>query len=596
MYRAPVADLRFVLNFLLDVGQLARLPRFPEFSAELADAVLAEADRFASGVLAPINRSGDREGARWTAAGVVTAPGFQAAYRQYAQGGWPQLSIDAEHGGQGAPQVLGTAVEEIWCGANVAFMLCPLLSRGAIEALLLVGAPELKRIFLPKMTTGQWTGTMNLSESQAGSDLGAIRMRAAPAGEHFLLSGQKIYITYGDHDLAENIVHLALARIDGAPPGVKGLSLFLIPKFLPDAAGDPGQRNDVRCVSIERKLGIHASPTCVLAYGDAGGAVGYLVGEANRGLECMFIMMNAARLSVGLQGIGLAEHARQQAIDWARSRVQGKPVGGKSAASLPIIHHPDVQRMLLTMSSGVEAMRALALYTSLQLDLARALPDNAGRSRALLRGELLIPVVKGWSTEYGTELVSLGLQVHGGMGYIEETGIAQTLRDVRITTIYEGTTAIQANDLIGRKLGRDGGAAMRALIAEAEAELFGYKSDAEAAIVPVVLSAAREGLSQLRTATESLLLQLQSAPAAAYAVSVPYLKLCGFVLGGWLMARAAHIAAAQIRAGAADQAFMRAKLQNVRFYMAQTLPLALALSRTVRAGGASVAATDVELI
>ena len=602
MYRAPVADLQFVLDFVVDAGQLARLPQFSDFSAELAGAVLAEADRFASGVLAPINRPGDEVGASWTPEGVISAPGFRDAYRQYIDGGWPQLSIDTAHGGQGAPQVLGTAVEEIWCGANVAFMLCPLLSRGAIEALLLVGSPELQKAYLPKMTTGQWCGTMNLTESQAGSDLAAIRMRAVPAaadsaGGRYLLTGQKIFITHGDHDMAENIVHLALARIEGAPAGVKGLSLFLIPKFLPDAQGNPGQHNDMRCVSIEHKLGIHGSPTCVLAFGDEVGAVGFLVGEANRGLECMFIMMNAARLSVGLQGIGLAEHARQQATQWARTRVQGKPVGANSAVALPIIHHPDVQRMLLTLRSGVEAMRALALYASLQLDLARALPDAAARSAALLRGELLIPIVKGWSTEYGNELVSLGLQVHGGMGYIEETGIAQTFRDARITTIYEGTTAIQANDLIGRKLGRDQGTAMRALLDEADGELAVYQSGENiSALTAAVIAAARESISQLRAANDALLLQLQAEPAAAYAVSVPYLKLCGIVFGGWLMARAAHVAARQLSVGAADQAFMRAKLQSARFYAAQTLPQALALSRTVRTGGGSVASADVDLI
>ena len=595
MYRAPVSDLRFVLEQLLDAGRLAQSPQYPDFSAELAAAVLEEADRFASQVLAPINRSGDQQGAAWTAAGVTTPAGFREAYGKYVEGGWPQLCIDTAHGGQGAPGVLGTAVEEIWCGANIAFMLCPLLSRGAIEALVMVGAPELQQVFLPKMVTGHWSGTMNLTESQAGSDLAAIRLRAVPRDGHYLLSGQKIFITYGDQDLTENIVHLVLARIEGAPAGVKGLTLFMVPKFMPTADGQPGQRNDVRCVSIEHKLGIHASPTCVLAYGDEGGAVGFLVGEANRGLECMFIMMNAARLSVGLQGIGLAEHARQQATEWARTRVQGRPAGASGDAPLPIIHHPDVKRMLLTMRSGIEAMRALALYASLQLDLARALPDAAGRGAALRRGELLIPIVKGWGTEYGTELVSLGVQVHGGMGYIEETGIAQTLRDARITTIYEGTTAIQANDLLGRKLARDGGAAMHALLEEADDELTGYRAGADGELT-AVLAAAREALSQLRAATEALLPQLQPAPAAALAVNVPYLRLCGIVFGGWLMARAAHIAARQLQAGAADAPFMRAKLQSARFYAAQTLPLALALSRTVRTGGACVAASDVELI
>ena len=594
MYRAPVDDLRFTLDELLDAGQLAQLPLYKEFSIELAAAVLEEADRLAEGVLEPINQQGDRSGASWTPNGVTAAPGFAEAYRQYVAGGWPQLGIDAELGGQGAPFALVSAVEEIWYGANMALMLCPMLSRGAIEALQLVGSAELKKTFLPNMIAGKWSGTMVLTEAQAGSDLGAIRTRAVPAGDHYLLSGQKIFISYGDHDMTENIVHLVLARIDGAPAGVKGLSLFLVPKFKVDAQGRPGPRNDVQCVSIERKLGIHASPTCVLAFGSDTGAVGYLVGEANRGLECMFIMMNAARLSVGIQGIGLAERALQQASAWAHGRIQGRPAG-TSGAALPITRHPDVRRLLLTMRSGVQAMRSLALYAALQLDLARAATDAAKRSAAQLRGELLIPIVKGWGTEYGTELVSLGVQVHGGMGYIEETGIAQTLRDVRITTIYEGTTAIQANDLLGRKLGRDGGAAMLALLAAAETELKELKGDADTAGLAAVLSAAREGLSELRSATESLLDSLRSAPAAAYAEGVPYLRLCGIALGGWLMARAARIAALQMQNGDTHPQ-RRSKLQSASHYAAQTLPQALALARTVRSAGASVAAADAELL
>jgi 3-(methylsulfanyl)propanoyl-CoA dehydrogenase len=595
VYRAPVEDLRFTLEYLLDAGRLAQWPLYKEFSIELAAAVLAEADRFAGGVLEPVNQQGDRVGATWTPDGVVAAPGFGEAYQQYVAGGWPQLGIDPELGGQGAPFALVSAVEEIWYGSNMALMLCPMLSRGAIEALQLVGSAQLKQTYLPNMIAGKWSGTMVLTEAQAGSDLGAIRTRAQPAGDHYLLAGQKIFISYGDHDMTENIVHLVLARIDGAPPGVKGLSLFLVPKFVLDAEGRPGQRNDVQCVSIERKLGIHASPTCVLAFGSGAGAVGYLVGEANRGLECMFIMMNAARLSVGIQGIGLAERALQQASAWARGRVQGRPVGSHGAAALPITAHPDVRRLLLTMRSGVEAMRALALYAALQLDLARAATDAGERRAALMRGELLIPIVKGWGTEYGTELVSLGLQVHGGMGYIEETGIAQTLRDVRITTIYEGTTAIQANDLLGRKLGRDGGAAMLALLAAAELELQEPKGEAGPAAVTAVRTSAREGIAELRAATESLLASLRSAPAAAYAVGVPYLRLCGLALGGWLMARAAHIVATQIKT-AGDQAYGRAKLQSASHYAAQILPQALALSRTVRTGGASVAAADADLL
>ncbi len=613
MYRAPVTELRFVLESLLDAGQLACLPQYADFSLDTAEAVLTEAGRFGVEVLAPLNQSGDREGAIWSPEGVQVPTGFREAYGQYVQGGWPQLGVDAAHGGQGAPQVLVSAVEEIWCASNVALMLCPLLSRGAIEALLMVGSAELKQAYLPKMLSGEWAGTMNLTEPQAGSDLAAIRTRAAPAGSHYLLAGQKIFISYGDHDMTENIVHLVLARIEGAPTGVKGLSLFLVPKYLPDADGAPGARNDVRCVSIEHKLGIRASPTCVLAYGDAGGAVGYLIGEANRGLEYMFIMMNAARLAMGFQGVGLAEQALQRASAWARNRVQGRPIAvtansaalGGSAASganaasgtQPIIQHADVRRMLLTMRASVEAMRALALYAALQFDLAHALPGSGPQRAALLRGELLIPIVKGWCTETAFELVSQGLQVHGGMGYIEETGIAQTLRDTRITTIYEGTTAIQANDLLGRKLARDGGEAMRTLLDEIEVELRDYRNETGHAELPVIVAAVRESVSGLRAATTALLPQLASAPAAAYAVSVPYLRLCGYVLGGWLMARSAHIAAARLGvAGAGDHDFMRAKLQSARCYAVQVLPQALALSRAVRTGGASIAEADTDLI
>ena len=436
------------------------------------------------------------------------------------------------------------------------------------------------------MIAGNWSGTMVLTEAQAGSDLGAIRTRATPTGDHYLLSGQKIFISYGDHDMTENIVHLVLARIEGAPAGVKGLSLFLVPKFMLDAEGRPGPRNDVQCVSIEHKLGIHASPTCVLAFGGEGGAVGYLVGEANRGLECMFIMMNAARLSVGIQGIGLAERALQQASAWARGRSQGRPVGAPGAAALPITYHPDVRRVLLTMRSGVEAMRALALYAALQLDLARASDTAEERSAALLRGELLIPIVKGWGTEYGTELVSQGLQVHGGMGYIEETGIAQTLRDVRITTIYEGTTAIQANDLAGpqartRRWRSHARAAWDAIEVElqeprrvgrrrvrqrAQRRARGHRRIARGDRITAGLAPQRAGLGLRR---------VRSVPAAVRS------HARGLADG----ARGAHRGRAA-RKPPTDR--WRAKLQSANFYAAQTLPLSLALSRTVRTGGAGV--------
>ncbi len=594
MYQAPLKDLYFVLEELLGVSSLAALPRYREFSGELAHSVLEEAARFAQQVLAPINRAGDRNGATFRDGVVQMPPEFRAAYQSFIDAGWTQLNASAEYGGQGAPLVLAVAAEEIWFGANLAFMLCPQLGRGAVEALEAVAAKPLQALLLPKMVSGTWTGTMNLTEPQAGSDLAAVRTRATLEADHYRIRGQKIFITYGEHDMAENIVHLVLARIDGAPAGVKGISLFAVPKRLIEADGSLGAPNDVRCVSIEHKLGIHASPTCVMSYGDHGGAFGYLVGEANHGLEYMFIMMNSARLSVGVQGVGLAELALQQASEWAHSRIQGRPVGTASDAPAPIVQHPDVRRMLLTMRANVEAMRAIGLYAGLELDRARADSDEARRAAALTRGELLIPIVKGWCTEQATELASLGIQVHGGMGFIEETGAAQTLRDARITSIYEGTTAIQANDLIGRKLARDRGAAMAALLRDTLREL----NDLRAAdgTMRSVRNASIEAITVLRDATEALMYQYAEAPARAYAVAVPYLHLCGRVLGGAMLARSAAIATRRLGEGSAQEGFYRAKLQTARFYAEHLLPLSLSLARIVKSGGASVVEADPQLV
>lgn len=591
MYRAPLKDLSFVLHRVIDDGQLSACAAFADYSADLADTILQEAGKFAENVLDPLWRSADREGAKWSPEGVRSPKGFDAAYRQYVEGGWPALRADPHFGGQGAPTVLGTAVEELWASANLAFKLCPMLTQGAIEALELSGSEAQKALYLPKMVSGEWTGTMNLTEPQAGSDLAAIRTRAVPEGDHYRLYGQKIFITYGEHDLTPNIIHMVLARIDGAPPGVKGISLFIVPKVLVNPDGSLGARNDVHCISIEHKLGIHGSPTAVLAYGQREGAIGYLVGEPNRGLEYMFVMMNAARLSVGLEGYAMAERAYQQAAEWARTRIQGKPpavsVDGKP---LPIAYHPDVRRMLLTMRSQVEAMRALALYAALQLDLGAAHPDETLRAVAKARGELLIPIVKGWCTETGVELASLGIQVHGGMGFIEETGAAQVLRDARITTIYEGTTGIQSNDLIGRKVARDRGATIGALLAAIGAELDALPAAA------VGRSETLAAVASLREATGSLLEAMAVDPARGAAVSVPYLKLCGLVLGGWLMTRAAAIATAELAAGAGDHEFMQAKLATARFYAAHVLPQAHAQAQIVTGGAASVLEMDAALL
>lgn len=586
MYKAPLKELRFAIHQLIDDSRLANLPGLPEYSPELADAVLEEAGRFAEGVLDPINRIGDRTGAKWTAEGVRMPVEFKAAFGKFVAGGWTQLRAGTEVGGQGAPVMLGTAVEELWASSNLAFKLCPMLTQGAVEAIERCGTQEQKDKFVPKMVSGEWTGTMNLTEPQAGSDLAAIRTRAVPDGGHYRLYGQKIFITYGDHDYTPNIIHMVLARIEGAPAGVRGISLFIVPKVLVNDDGSLGARNDVRCVSIEHKLGIHGSPTCVLSYGDKEGAVGYLIGEANRGLEYMFIMMNAARLSVGLEGYALAERAYQQALEYARTRAQGKPKIKNlpaDAKAPPIAYHPDVKRMLLTMKAYTDAARAVALYAAMQLDLAKHLPagDEKGKSHA--RGDLLIPIVKGWSTELGVLMASLGIQVHGGMGFIEETGAAQTLRDSRIAPIYEGTTGIQAVDLVGRKVGRDNGGAMNALIADMQAEL--EKLPTSDAGVAASKAAALEGVAALKDATASLL----KDPEAALAVCVPYLMLGGVAIGGWLMAKSHELA---VRQTSQDPEFFAAKRQIARFYAANLLPEAQTLARVVKQGAASILEAD----
>jgi alkylation response protein AidB-like acyl-CoA dehydrogenase len=592
MYQAPLRELRFVLDELLGTQSLAGLRGLEDYSPELAEQVLGEAARFAQNVLDPLNQSGDREGAHWSAEGVKAAKGFKAAYQQYVEGGWPALGANPEFGGQTVPNVLSSAVRELMASSNLAFKLCPMLTIGAVEALDLCGSPEQKQRYLPKMVTGEWTGTMVLTEPHAGSDLGLIRTRAVPDGKQFRLFGQKIFITWGEHDLTPNIVHMVLGRIEGAPAGTRGISLFIVPKFLVNDDGSLGGRNEVRCVSIEHKMGIHASPTCTLAFGDDRGAVAHLIGEPNRGLEYMFIMMNAARLSVGLEGYAVAERAYQRAADWARTRVQGKPPVAAAKGPAAIINHPDVKRMLLTMKSSIEAMRALALYAAFQLDIATHEADEAIRAKAQTRADLLIPIVKGWCTEHGNDVTHLGIQTHGGMGFVEETGAAQYARDVRITTIYEGTTGIQANDLIGRKVGRDGGAALGALLADVAREL----NDLQVSnpLAQATRTAALESVGLLSEAAQALGKTLQSAPDQAQAVAVPFLKLCGFVLGGWLMAKAASIAAGKLTG--ADKDFYEAKLHSARFYAEQVLPAALALARVVKSGAASVTETDAALI
>ena len=591
-YCAPTRDMQFVINELADLAEVAALPAFAdqEVGPELVEAVLEEAAKLATEVLAPLNKSGDRQGARIGPEGVVPADGFTAAYQQFIEGGWNGLGCPVEHGGQGLPELLNTATQEMWNSANMSFALCPMLNAGAIEAIRQAGSAAQRALFLPKMIGGAWTGTMNLTESPAGSDLSAVRTRAVPEGDHYRIFGQKIFITWGEHDMTENTIHLVLARTPDAPEGVKGISLFIVPKFLVNPDGSLGARNDVHAVSIEHKLGIHASPTCVMAFGDRDGAVGYRVGEENKGLAYMFIMMNEARFKVGLQGLAIGERAYQAAREYAKDRVQGRPVGAKSGDRVTIIHHPDVRRMLMTMKAQNEAMRALAYVVAMHLDLARHHPDPAMRQTHQARFDLLIPVVKGWSTEIGIEIASLGVQVHGGMGYIEETGACQHLRDSRIATIYEGTTGIQAADLAGRKLSLDRGAAMRALVAdiEATAEDLGRLPGDDMA---TIRDALRESVRALAEATEWILACRDAN--AVMAVSVDYLMLAGTVCGGWQMARAAGVAQSKLVTGE-DSVFHEAKLVTARFYAEHLLPKAGALLRSIQNGGVSIMALTAE--
>jgi alkylation response protein AidB-like acyl-CoA dehydrogenase len=591
-YRAPLAEMRFVMNELAGLSQVATLPGYADADPETAAAILEEAAKFAADVLDPLNRPGDQQGSvRRDDGSVATPPGFRDAYWKFVEQGWNGLAKSPEYGGQGLPQLVASAVEEMWHASNMAFDLCPLLTQGAIEAIELNGSDELKQRYLPKMVAGEWTGTMNLTEPQAGSDLAAVRTRAVPQPDgSYKLSGQKIFITYGEHDYTENIVHMVLARLPDAPEGVKGISLFLVPKFIPDAGGKPGERNDVHCVSIEHKLGIHASPTCVMSYGERGGATGWIIGEPNRGLEYMFVMMNLARYSVGLEGVGIAERAYQRAVAYARDRVQGRAVGlDKGAKTGAIIEHPDVRRMLMTMRASTEAIRAVAYVTGAAMDNAARHPDPQLRKHHQAFVDLMIPIVKGHSTEVGQEVASLGLQVHGGMGFIEETGAAQHYRDARITTIYEGTTGIQANDLIGRKTARDGGATARAVAKEiaAVANRLGSSPDRDLQAIGVRLAAAEAALGR---AIDWIVASFAGNTRVAHAGAVGYLRLWGTVAGGWQMARAAEIAKKQLAAREGDTEFLNAKVTTARYYADAMLPWSEAWAALATGGGEAAVA------
>ena len=579
----------FDIEHLAQLPLLADMPGLQDAGLETAQAVLEECARFNEDLIAPLNMAGDRAPSSFQGGVVTTTPGFKEAYARYTAGGWQGLQHPEAFGGQGLPKTVGAACAEMLHSANMSFALCPMLTDGAIEALLTAGSDTLKAAYLPRLVSGEWTGTMNLTEPQAGSDLSLVRSRAEPQADgSYRVFGTKIYITYGEHDMAANIVHLVLARVTGAPEGVKGISLFVVPKLLLQPDGTPGTRNDVHCVSIEHKLGIKASPTAVLQYCDHGGAVGYLVGEENRGLEVMFIMMNSARYAVGLQGVAVAERAYQHAVAYARDRVQSRPVDGSAAHSVAIIEHPDVRRMLMTMRAHTEGCRAMATVAAAAYDTAHhhADPDTRAQNAALY--DFLVPLVKGYSTEMSIEVTSLGVQVHGGMGYIEETGAAQYLRDARILTIYEGTTAIQANDLVGRKTARDGGRTARAIAAQVEATeaLLAESGSAAAAAVLRHLTAARAAFGDV---VDFVCEHSRSAPNAVFAGSVPYLMLAGKLVAGWQLARSLVIAEAQA-AARVDTAFMADKVATARFYAEHILSTVPGLRGSIVDGADSVTA------
>ena len=567
-YNAPLKDQKFVINELADLKKISQFPAFEHATDDLVDPILDEAARFSSEVLSPTNVIGDQESCRIEDGKVKVASELSSAYQMFVENGWQSLDCSQDHGGMGLPALIGSATAEMWQSANLALGLCPMLTDGAIETIEAHASDELKQLYLEKMVSGEWTGTMDLTEPQSGSDLATIRTQAVPDGDHYKISGTKIFITWGDHEMAENIVHLVLARLADAPEGVRGISLFLVPKFLVNGDGSLGDRNDVFVTSVEHKLGIHASPTCVLNFGDNDGAVGYLIGEENRGLACMFTMMNLARLQVGIQGLAVSERSYQAARDYAKERVQGQLIGRHEAAR--IIQHPDVRRMLMTMKSLIEAMRATAYVTASAIDISRQAEDADIRTEALERTALLTPIVKGWMTEVAQELTSIGIQVHGGNGFVEETGAAQYYRDARILTIYEGTTGIQANDLVGRKILADSGLAMQHLLAdmaEFDSSLASCGPELES-----IRSAVATGRDRLEEATNWLLGKAQDDPSVVYLAAFDYLMLAGTVVGAWQMGRAAEVAHRKLASKDGDTDFYKAKIITARFYAEEILP------------------------
>jgi len=580
-YHAPLRDMHFVLDELAGMAEITGLPGYEEATPDLIEAILGEANKLASEVLAPLNQVGDRERLTFENGVVRMPPGFTEAYARFVEGGWGSLAADPDYGGQGLPWTLAIAVQEMWNAANLSFALGPMLTQGVVAALQVHGTGEQKATYLPKLVSGEWAGTMNLTASHAGTDVGALKTRAVPEGDHYLIQGQKIFITWGEHDCAENIVHMVLARTPDAPPGTKGLSLFIVPKFLPRPDGTPGQRNDLRCVSLEEKLGIHASPTCVMAYGDSGGAIGYLMGEENGGMACMFTMMNNARVLIGLEGLALGERAYQAARDYARERIQGSALGERGGGPVPIIRHPDVRRMLMTMKVMTQATRAICYDCAFSLDMARAAASGEEREMHSRRGAYLTPIAKAFGTDTGCEVAHLGVQVHGGMGYIEETGAAQHFRDARIAPIYEGTNGIQAADLVGRKVLKDNGAGVEEFLDELDSFINGMatisKDNKALTIIRKNLARASDLLNQ---ATDWILEEAKKDMVGVMSASTNYQALFGYTAGGWVMARSAVAAQTQIDDGNEDK-FYQAKIATALFFAEEILPRALSLGSIV---------------
>jgi alkylation response protein AidB-like acyl-CoA dehydrogenase len=577
-YQAPVDDIVFALKTAAGLDDLIARGLYPGLDAETMSAVIEEAGKFGAEVLAPLNAPGDKAGSKFTDGAVTTPAGFRDAYRQFVEGGWSSLPCAETFGGQGLPEIVSAAVGEIWNASNVSFGLCPLLTQGAIHAIEAGGSDDIKAKYLPKMVAGTWTGTMNLTEPHAGSDLGPLSTRAEPQGDGtYRITGTKIFITYGEHDMAENIIHLVLARLPNAPAGTRGISLFLVPKFLINDDGSLGERNDVVCAGIEHKLGIMASPTCVMKFGENGGATGYLIGEENRGLATMFVMMNAARLGVGLQGVGVAERATQQAIAYAKERRQGKSLAANGSSRMsPIIEHADIRRMLLTMKAMTQAARMICFATARELDIAHLSKDESERKAALDKAALLTPLAKAFSTDIANEVASLGIQVHGGMGFVEETGAAQYLRDARILPIYEGTNGIQAIDLVTRKLPLGNGAVVTSYLAEL-AEIIGNVRASNRPEFGSMAQRLTEALTGLQTSTLWMGLMLKSEPEAALASATPYLRLMSLTAGGTYLAKGAL---------SEDAASPRAAI--ARFFAENLLTEAVGLAESVQSGADSV--------